>query len=220
MENSSEPLVEIIYLFDPLCGWCYGFGPQMSQFANTHPHFKYTVLSGGMVTGSRVGPLSQIAPYIKEGVQRVEDLSGVKFGSAFMQDLFGEGKTLMDSTPPSKAFVILKAVLPNKAVELAHAVQAVFYRDGSDLNVTDSYKNLCEEFGIVYSDFAEKFNSMEYHLATKDEFREAGRYGVSGYPTVVAKFGDQYFMLGHGFTKAAHLSQTLENIIQKEGLTL
>jgi putative protein-disulfide isomerase len=212
--------MEIIYLFDPLCGWCYGFGPQISQFALAHPQFSYTVLSGGMVTGTRVGPLSQIAPYIREGVHRVEELSGMKFGAGFLADLHGEGKTHMDSTPPSKAFVILKKAKPMYAVALAHAVQAVFYRDGLDLNKAESYSTLCAEFGIDFVDFASKFDSMEYQLATKDEFNEASRYGVSGYPTVVARFGSQYYMLGHGFTKAAQLSQTLSNIIQKEGLTL
>lgn len=220
MENLAPASAEIIYLFDPLCGWCYGFGPQMNQFAQSYPQFKYTVLSGGMVTGARVGPLSQIAPYIKEGVQRVEDLSGVKFGQAFLADLHGEGKTHMDSTPPTKAFVILKEALPLKAVDLAHAVQAVFYCDGLDLNEVESYQGLCDEFGVDYDDFARKFNSMEYQLATKDEFNEAGRYGVSGYPTVVARFDKQYYMIGHGFAKAAQLSQTLANVIQKEGLTL
>jgi len=220
MENLSATNVEIIYLFDPLCGWCYGFGPHMNEFAQHHPQFKYTVLSGGMVTGERVGPLAQIAPYIREGVKRVEELSGVKFGEAFLADLNGAGKTHMDSTPPSKAFVILKESLPEKAVELAHAVQAAFYRDGLDFNDAASYATVCDSFGIDFQAFTQKFNSMEYQLATKDEFNEAARYGVSGYPTVVARFGTQYFMLGHGFTKATQLSQTLLSIVQKEGLTL
>jgi putative protein-disulfide isomerase len=220
MDTATNSRNEIIYLFDPLCGWCYGFGPQIKAFSETHPEFDYTVLSGGMVTGARVGPLSQIAPYIKEGVQRVEELSGVKFGQAFLSDLHGDGKTHMDSTPPSKAFVILKEAKPKEAVALAHAVQAVFYRDGLDLNEADSYKGLCDAFGVDFIDFASKFNSMEYQLAAKDEFNEVGRYGVSGYPTVVARFNQQYYMIGHGFAKAAQLSQTLANVIQKEGLTL
>ena len=210
--------MEIIYLFDPLCGWCYGFGPQMVQFAQSHPNFTYTVLSGGMVTGERVGPLSQIAPYIREGVQRVESLSGVKFGQTFLNDLHGAGQSHMDSTPPTKAFVILKAFLPQQAVALAHAVQSVFYADGLDLSVPESYAGLCASFDIDYAAFAAKFNSIDYHLAAKDEFKEAARYGVSGYPTVVVRFGQQYFMLAHGFTKSDQLSATLQRIQEKEKL--
>ena len=188
----------------------------MNTFKEEHPEFSYTVLSGGMVTGSRVGPLSQIAPYIREGVQRVEDLSGVKFGSAFLQDLHGEGKSHMDSLPPTKAFIILKEAHPNHAVKLAHAIQAIFYSDGLDLNLASSYEHLCKEIGFDVAEFNKKFESMEYQLAAKDEFNEVSRYGVSGYPTVVVRFGQQYYMLGHGFAKHEQLSETLKRIREKE----
>lgn len=208
--------MEIIYLFDPLCGWCYGFGPQMLAFAKAHPAFSYTVLSGGMVTGERVGPLSQIAPYIREGVRRVEELSGVAFGPDFLADLHGAGNSHMDSTSPTKAFIILKEFVPTQAVAVAHAVQAVFYAHGLDLNAAASYRGLCDDFGVDFEAFREKFESVAYQLAAKDEFKEAARYGVSGYPTVVVRFGQQYYMLGHGFAKSEQLTSTLERIREQE----
>ncbi|MBA4303940.1 MAG: hypothetical protein C0424_06930 [Sphingobacteriaceae bacterium] len=220
MENGKNSLSEIIYLFDPLCGWCYGFGPQMQLFAAQFPNVSYTVLSGGMVTGERVGPLANMASYIREGVARVEALSGVKFGPDFLNDLHGEGKMQLDSTPPSKAFVILKEHSPASAIELAHAIQSVYYSQGLDPNLASSYHALALSYGLSIADFDEKFESMEYQLATRDEFSQVARFGVSGYPTVVARFGNQYYMLGHGFTKAEQLGQTLQNILQKEGLTL
>lgn len=211
--------MEIIYLFDPLCGWCYGFGSHMQRFAANHTNkIQFTVISGGMVTGDRVGPLSQIASYIKDSVPRLEQLTGEHFGQAFLDDLNGAGSTIMDSTPPSKAFVILKEQFPNHQVDLAHALQSLFYKNGLDFNKTESYQSLCEQFGMDFSLFEEKFNSMSYQLATKDEFKEAARYGVSGYPTVVLRHGSQYFMLAHGFTSSDMLESTLESIIKQEKL--
>jgi len=211
--------MEIIYLFDPLCGWCYGFGGHMQRFAAKHADkIKFTVISGGMVTSERVGPLSQIASYIKDSVPRLEQLTGEHFGKAFLDDLNGEGKTIMDSTPPSKAFVILKEQFPNHQVKLAHALQSLFYKDGLDFNKTESYRGLCAQFGMDFTLFEAHFNSMNYQLATKDEFQEAARYGVSGYPTVVLRHGSQYFMLAHGFTSSDTLESTLQSIVDKEKL--
>lgn len=211
--------MEIIYLFDPLCGWCFGFGSHMQRFAAKHvDEIKFTVISGGMVTGERVGPLAQIASYIKDSVPRLEQLTGEQFGPAFLADLNGEGKTIMDSTPPSKAFVILKEQFPERHVDLAHAIQSMFYKDGLDFNVTSNYNSVCEAFGMDFQAFEEKFNSMSYQLATKDEFQEAARYGVSGYPTVVLRSGSQYFMLAHGFTSTENLENTFHSIVEKEKL--
>lgn len=211
--------MEIIYLFDPLCGWCYGFGSHMQAFAAKHSDkIKFTVISGGMVTGERVGPLADIASYIKDSVPRLEQLTGTRFGAAFLNDLNGAGKTIMDSTPPSKAFVILKEQFPEQGVALAHALQSMYYKDGLDFNQTANYQAICAEFGLDFKVFQEKFDSVAYQLATKDEFKEAARYGVSGYPTVVLRHQDQYFMLAHGFTSSETLENTFQSILQKEKL--
>ena len=61
--KKNEPV--IYYIFDGLCGWCYGFAPvvnQLQQELGKKVIFK--VISGGMVTGSRVGPIRQMAAYI------------------------------------------------------------------------------------------------------------------------------------------------------------
>jgi len=211
--------MEIIYLFDPLCGWCYGFGSHMLSFAAKHTDkIKFTVISGGMVTGERIGPLAQIASYIKDSVPRLEQLTGERFGADFLKDLNGEGKTIMDSTPPSKAFVILKEHFPNDQVKLAHALQNLFYKDGRDFNKIESYRSLCEQLGMSFTDFEVKFNSVAYQLATQEEFTEASKYGVSGYPTVILRHEEQYIMLAHGFTSTETLENTFQSILIKEKL--
>lgn len=211
--------MEIIYLFDPLCGWCYGFGLHIQGFAAKHTDkIKFTVISGGMVTGERVGPLAHIASYIKDSVPRLEQLTGIRFGASFLNDLNGAGTTLMDSTPPSKAFVILKEQFPEQQLALAHALQSMYYQDGLDFNQKANYHTLCEALGMDFKVFEEKFDSVAYQLATKDEFKEAARYGVSGYPTVVLRHQDQYFMLAHGFASTETLESTFQSILQKEQL--
>lgn len=213
--------MELIYLFDPLCGWCYGFGNQLQTFKdNFEAKISFNVISGGMVTGSRVGTLSEIAPYIKDSLPRVEQLSGVKFGSAFLEDLHGPGKTILDSTPPSKAFVILKEAFPLQQVEVAHAIQEIFYGQGLDLNRAESYAGLCQQLGYDFNQFTEDFEGLNYQLATKDAFSDAARYGVSGYPTVILHHGNAYYMVSSGFTTAEKLSETLQRIFTAENISL
>jgi putative protein-disulfide isomerase len=206
--------MDIIYLFDPLCGWCYGFGPHLGQFADNHPELTYTVISGGMITGARVGPLSQMAPYLREGVKRVEELSGIKFGTPFLDDLNGAGKTVMDSTPPSKAFLIFKKHKPAMGVELAHNIQALYYAAGMNLNLATSYKELCDRYEIDFDHFKTDFEGMAYQLGTRDEFDEAAKFGRSGYPSVILKLKEQYFLMAQGFTTTVQLEATFQSIIK------
>lgn len=209
--------MEIIYLFDPLCGWCYGFGHHLAAFEEKHKEqLSFEVISGGMVTGSRVGPLAQMASYIKDSTPRLEALTGVKFGEGFLADLHGAGTTILDSTPPSKAFVILKEHQPEQQVRIAHALQEVFYKDGLDFNDVDSYSGICAKFGLDFTDFKEKFKSLEYQLAVKEAFENAAQYGVSGYPTVILRKGEQYFLMAHGFNSTEQLEAVYNKIVATE----
>ena len=88
----------LIYVYDALCGWCYGFSPVMQQLHEKYSkEMDFTVLSGGMVTGERVGPIGQVAGYISEAYKTVEAHSGVQFGDGFLNGILKEGKAIFNS---------------------------------------------------------------------------------------------------------------------------
>jgi putative protein-disulfide isomerase len=58
--------MKMLYFYDALCGWCYGFSPVMQKTAEVYQdQFEFQVVSGGMISGSRIGPIGTVAPYIK-----------------------------------------------------------------------------------------------------------------------------------------------------------
>jgi len=209
---------EIIYLYDPLCGWCYGFSPVIREWHEKIGHeVPFTVLAGGMVVGERVGPVGEVAPYIKTAYKRVEELSGVRFGPAFLAMMDSGGSTIFDSEPPSRAAFILKDLFPAASVEIAHEVQDIIYKHGLDPNLASSYHQLAGHFGMKNADFDAHFESLAYRLAVQDEFALVSRFGVSGFPTVVYRFKDQYFMVSNGFTTLDVLINTLNAIREEVG---
>ncbi|MDB5269973.1 MAG: hypothetical protein JWP58_3013, partial [Hymenobacter sp.] len=54
------PLPELLYVHDPLCGWCYGMSPVISQVQREFAgRVDVSVLCGGMVLGDDAGPISE-----------------------------------------------------------------------------------------------------------------------------------------------------------------
>ncbi len=201
---------EIIYLYDPLCGWCYGFSQVILQWqSQIGEAIPFTVLAGGMIVGERVGPIGEVAPYIKTAYKRVEELSCVRFGEPFLIMLQSGGTTVFNSEPPSRAAYILKDAFPQAALEIAHAVQAIIYSAGLDPNRSASYHELARKLGMVASEFDKHFESHTFRLATQDEFTLVGRFGISGFPTVVYRNQDQYYLVSNGFTTLDVLNNTL-----------
>ncbi|HET8830003.1 MAG TPA: DsbA family protein, partial [Pelobium sp.] len=76
--------LEIIYVYDALCGWCYGFSDVMTKLYHEYKNdFDFEVISGGMILGDREGPISGTAELIKTHLPRVEETTGVVFGQGF-----------------------------------------------------------------------------------------------------------------------------------------
>ncbi|MTI30926.1 DsbA family protein, partial [Xanthovirga aplysinae] len=119
---------KFIYVFDPLCGWCYSFSPVVKKI---HDYYQeaadFSVLSGGMRVGSNVGPIYEMAPIINPGMPRIKELTGVEFGSNF-KELLQEGSYRYDSEPACIALTVFKEINEKDALAFASDMQkALFY---------------------------------------------------------------------------------------------
>lgn len=200
---------QIIYFYDALCGWCYGFSPVIKKLYERHSaEIDFQVVSGGMVIGDRVGPINRVAGYISHAYRTVENRTGIKFGQPFLEVL-KEGSQIFNSEPPGIAMMIFKELLPEKAVLFAHDIQHALYYEGQDLSIVDTYMPLLELYGIDKPSFREKFHAEEYRLKARTEFELIGQTGVSGFPTLVLKKKEEYTLLCQGYQDFEKLNTAL-----------
>jgi putative protein-disulfide isomerase len=204
--------VTLTYVFDPLCGWCYGFSPQMKKLHDKYKtELNIEVLCGGMVLGKKSGPIGEVAPFIKEAYTRVEDYTGVKFGTAFLNDVMMPGTRIFSSEEPCIAFVTLKQLKPEKAFEFSHLLLNALYRDGLDFNKPESYKAIAEKSGIDYKDFLNAYQKNK--ATTYQEFERAAGFGVSGYPSVLITINGKTSLISSGYKSFEELDQALNKLI-------
>jgi len=41
----------LIYISDPMCSWCYGFAPEISEIKEAYPQYDFKVILGGLRPG-------------------------------------------------------------------------------------------------------------------------------------------------------------------------
>ncbi|HXI00169.1 MAG TPA: hypothetical protein VNI52_07850 [Sphingobacteriaceae bacterium] len=140
---------KFIYVYDALCGWCYGFSPVvMALHEKYNQQFDFEVISGGMVTGSRVGPIGVVAPYIKKAYRTVEETTGIKFGEGFLRNI-DEGEMIMNSEKPAVALAVFRTYYPDKAVMFAHELQNAINFDGADPNTNEMYRYIAVNHVLI-----------------------------------------------------------------------
>jgi putative protein-disulfide isomerase len=196
----------ITYVFDPLCGFCYAFEPEMKKLEATYnSKFVFEVIPGGMIVGAGEGPISKVAPHIAYGYKDLEKMSSSKFGDKFLKDIMKVGTYKMSSEMPSIAVTVFKSILPNKAIAFASDVQSMLYYDGISLNEPENYKALATKYGLNADDFVAKLKMTEWKTNTQKQFSQAENLGVTSYPALVLKRNGKVQIVSSGFEKYSDL---------------
>jgi len=197
--TNAQNDMKVIYVYDPLCGWCYGFSPVIKQFAQEKsPEVDFEIISGGMVTGSRIGPASEIAPYISEAYKDVEAATGIEFGEKFLNGTLKEGTAIFTSIPASVALSIIKHHKPESAIDFAADVQKAIYYHGMEPADTSGYAELAAKYGLDKTQFMQDMASEKFNEAAQADFKKSDEYGVRGFPTVLGMKNDTATVLTRG----------------------
>ena len=209
--------MKIIYVYDALCGWCYGFSPVMIQFQEKYKEsIDVEVISGGMITGNRIGPIGEVAYYINQAYINVEKLTGAKFGVNFLNKTLKEGHAIFTSIPPAIALSVFKKTdsLGN-SVLFASELQKAIYYEGIEPNNSTEYAKIASKFGIDSESFITKFDDPKYTKLAFVDFEKSSTLGVKGFPTVFLEINGVHHKIGSGFMPFNHLENNylrIENI--------
>ena len=203
---------KLIYYYDALCGWCYGFSAVMSKVEEEFAaELDFEVISGGLFLGNRAGYVNEVAPHIKAGAYKsVEARTGVKFGEVFLKDVFGAGKMILNSLYPSIALCIVKEQFPEQELKFARTLLKAVYYDGLNPVDIDGLATYAESFGFDKEAFKLKMEAIEYEVAARQEFEKFRNSPFSGMPALVLETKGQSIPLANGYTSFDDLKHRLK----------
>jgi putative protein-disulfide isomerase len=193
--------IRIIYVYDAICGWCFGFSPTMAKL-KTHYQNKidFEVVSGGLKLGKGAGPIDVVAPYIKTSYKDVESTCGVKFGDAFVNGTLKEGTMILNSFPPAIALCIMKEKYPEKSLEFAGLLHKMYYVDGIVPEDYEAYGIYAAKLGYDKTEFNTKMKDSTYINKAYKDFEYAQQLGANSFPTVLLEKDGKIEILFNGFT--------------------
>lgn len=207
----------LIYCYDAYCGWCYGFSPVMKKIWEEYKDkLGFEVLSGGMIIGDQVKPISFIAGYIKSAYKRVEELTGITFGEDFLWHINNPDKSdwHMNSEKPAIALCVFKDYFPDRQVEFASDLQYSLNYEGRDLDDDEAYRHLLAKYELPEEEFYSKLKMPEFKEQAYYEFALCKQLHVDGFPQVFIQLSEsKFFLVAKGFTDHVDLRQRIENVL-------
>ena len=171
-------MAELIYGFDPLCGWCYGIVPAMRRVADDHPDIPIRLVMAGLVSGDRVGPYADMEGYIRGAADHLRQVTGRAPSEAFFRLITTPGVE-GNSGPPCIAIAHAAGFAPDRAVEFAHKVIDAHFEEGADLNESATYVPLLAGVGVT-----EPLPDIHDPRLAEAVWEQGRRIGLRSFPTL------------------------------------
>ncbi|NBF07222.1 DsbA family protein [Pseudomonas sp. Fl4BN1] len=183
------------YIYDPLCGWCYGAKPLVQAAQAVVPVQAH---AGGMMTGrNRQAVSSQLRDYVMPHDRRIAEYTGQPFGQAYFEGLLRDHSAVFDSAPPIAAVLAAEA-LGGRGLELLGRLQTAHYLEGRRIADRDVLLELAQALGFATVEFEAAFDQVIGHEL--DEHIKASRallakVGGQGFPTLALERDGRYQLL-------------------------
>lgn len=200
----------LVYVFDAYCGWCFGFGPALHEFATAHVgQVKIEMVSGGLFVGQPLAPLRSM-PYVARANERIAQLTGARFGDGYRR-LVEDGSFVMDSGAAAVGFAALRAEAPAQvAPDLAAAMQRAFYVDGLSLSDPETYVRISRSHHLDDAAVIARLDTPATVAAAKADFERSRSLGVSAFPTLLVPTSTGTARLGGPTSTARQLAAALD----------
>ena len=106
---SSPREPTLVYGFDPICGWCFGFRSAVASLRKSLAgRVSWRLASGGLVTGERITPIGETRDYLVRGMAMVEARTDARFGAGFTKGLLAQGTWVSTSEPGCRAVLLVQ----------------------------------------------------------------------------------------------------------------
>ncbi|MCT7374086.1 DsbA family protein [Chelativorans sp. EGI FJ00035] len=182
--------MHLSYLFDPLCGWCYGAAPVIGGLMQ-RSGFAVELIPTGLFAGEGAFPISDgFAAHAWDADQRIARLSGQPFSEAYRRNVLGNRRSRVNSGPATLALTAVRLTAPEREFDTLHAIQRARYEGGRDNGDAAVVADVLDAFAL--GDAARRFSSPDDELLSANRARIAEgraamqRFGARGVPALVA----------------------------------
>ena len=207
----------LIYIADPMCSWCYGFGPELSRLLEGLPDVPLNIVVGGLRAHNKQVMDEALRTTLLSHWQQVHDASGLPFSD---EGLSAPG-FIYDTEPACRAVVAARSLAPEATLKVFHAIQHAFYAEGLDVTRGDV---LAQVASAALTAAGAPIDAERFHAgwadeaviaATEADFKQSKQWGISGFPSLVLERGGKLDLITAGFIRTEALVERMQEIIDE-----
>lgn len=207
---SAQEKPTLIYVGDPMCSWCYGFGNEIAEvISKLGNEVELEIVMGGL-RPYNTQTMSDLKEFLTEHWHDVNKASQQPFKYEIL-----DTELLYDTEPACRAVLVARELQANSAMLYFHKVQTAFYAENKNPHLTSTYADIAQKMGMDRDIFIKKFESEQYKKLIKEDFLKASQLGVRSFPTVLLKYKGEQHIVAAGYAKAEKVLKAIREIISE-----
>lgn len=187
------------YVFDPLCGWCYGAAAAVAALGKA-PEVELHLLPSGLFAGAGARPMDDdFAAYAWSNDQRIERLTGQHFSEIYRSQVLSDRQQRFDSGPATLALSAVSLTAPERESEALEAIQHARYVNGEDITRLEPLAAVLQAQGLEQAAACLLRSDGELLAANRARIAAAqallGQFGARGVPCFILETHGQRQLL-------------------------
>ncbi|MGO7539955.1 DsbA family protein [Rhizobium ruizarguesonis] len=187
--------MHLTYLYDPLCGWCYGAAPALDKMAKLD-NLTVELAPTGLFAGEGARPLDErFAAYAWHNDQRINRLTGQVFSHLYRDQVLAGADGMFDSAPAALGIIAVGLRQLDREREALKALQIARYIDGRNTSEIAVVADVLDQTG--FSDAAAHVRALDEALL--DIYRNRigksrqlmAAFRMDGVPALLVSDGDK-----------------------------
>jgi putative protein-disulfide isomerase len=187
----------ITYLFDPLCGWCYGASPMIQKLEKLSKQSGLTLelAPTGLFAGVNGRAMdADFANYAWFNDERIAKMTGQPFTEQYRTQVLGQTDGMLDSEAATLALTAVSFTEPQRELETLRQLQEARYVNGQDITLLITVEKLLRDLCLAAAADKLAAESTELNLSNHTRLQRAQRlmqtFSVSGVPALIVTKGD------------------------------
>ena len=193
--NKMKSVIKVVYGYDTLCGWCYGFIPAVRLLTERYPSLLIKVVAGGLFTGPGARPYATLVEHIRSKEGHLEQVTGYRPSDAFHEMITSSDEVIADSAIPTHAIIQMESLAPERVLEFAHLLQEAHFGDGKDLNKPEVYDDICKQHALPFLNTQEILQATATDPKVATHFQKAIDIGIRSYPSIILQDSEERFSI-------------------------
>jgi len=184
------------YIYDPLCGWCYGAEPL--AWAAAKVDGLTLRLHAGALWPQPTRLPEGTRRYIQQADQRIAQMSGQPFGTPYLTGLLEDPTLVLDSRPVIAAVLAAQSLDAAKGLPMLKGIQHAHYERGQRVVEEGTLLEIAAGIGLDGVAFAAALRSVpvDEHIAASRALMS--KVGAQGFPTFVLEIDSDWLAAPHG----------------------